>query len=158
VFRSKGEKSLARAATVAALVAALAMPAAAGAWSTNFDGQFSRGGTLSFKLKREQGKRKVSRWAWNKFPVTCTEGDVETTSHFSRKDLRVVNREFAGRAVLRNGQGSVIGKAKVDGEFGKGLEDAKGTFRVSGVLPDSDYTNCDSALQGWTASTVTPVR
>jgi hypothetical protein len=139
---------------VSALVAALLVPVIAGAASsTRFEGKFSNvGGDVSFKLKRSHGKRTVANWRWTEFELTCEEGPTTTSSFFDRQDLRVQKRQFAGRAVIRDSTGRVIGKAKVDGEFGKGWEQASGTFRVTGVLPGSDYTNCDSKLQAWTAS------
>jgi hypothetical protein len=159
VFRSKGEKSLARAATVAALVAALAIPAVAGAVaSTHFEGKFATSGDVSFKLKRSKGERKVSLWSWDQFPLMCAGKPRETHGYFARKDLPVKHREFAGRAVYRAPNGRVLGKAKVDGEFEKGFARASGLFKVTGETPEGDH-DCDSGLIAWNASeSATPVR
>jgi hypothetical protein len=161
VFASAGDNSRGRAAIVTVLVAGLLVPAIAGAASTTrFTGKFSHvAGEVSFKLKRKHGERKVSLWTWVGFPVTCAEGATETGGFFERRDLKVEQREFAGRAVLRNRHGTVIGKAKVNGEFAKGYKTASGLFRVTGVLPGGEYTECDSGLRQWTASeAITPAR
>jgi hypothetical protein len=156
---SRGEHPRARAAVVGLLVAALIVPAVAGAAaSTRFKGKLDSGGDVSFKLKRKDGKRSVADWKWERFVLPCNGKPEETGGVFYRKDLRVENRAFDGRAVYRAPNGRVLGKAKVTGTFGPGFETAEGLFKVTGETPEG-HQGCDSGLIRWDAAeAITPAR
>lgn len=148
-----------RRAAIAVVVAiALAATAVAAAGSTGYSGTFETGGKLSFGLKKRDGKRYVTRWKWSDFPIECAS-EPQLTSGKYLFSLRVRQREFAGRAVLRSQSGQVIGGAKVRGEFGSGYATASGTFRVYGRTPEG-YSECESGSTRWAATRdpVTPPR
>lgn len=144
-----------RAAIAVALMAALTLPGSAPAGTTGYSGAFEAGGKLSFGLS-DHDERYVTRWKWSDFPVTCATGERVTSGKYLFK-LQVRRRKFGGRAVLRAASGSVIGGAKVRGEFGPGYETASGTFRVYGRTPEG-YRDCESGKSPWTATRdLTPV-
>ena len=152
----KGNTRVVRAAA-AVVVAALTISAIAEAsGSTRFAGTFSEEtGAVSFKLKRSHGKRTVAQWTWKNLPVVCDGESRETSGYFlrDRKPLPVEKRKFDGRAVLRERDGTIVGKAKVTGEFAKGFETADGLFRVTGRIPEDPETfDCDSGLRNWSAT------
>ncbi len=155
-----GEQRLWRAAAVVAVVAAVSLPALAGAGqSTRYAGKFSNSaGTVSYKLERVQGKRLVTRWKWAGFPVLCADGTQLSQSKYLF-NMRVRNRAFKGRAVRRDGD-KVVGGAKVTGTFERGYASASGDFRVWGEVPGQPEPHQECAgTDTWNATeAITPAR
>ena len=111
-----------------------------------FEGTIDNGGTVKFKLVKNNGKKSVRNWTWEDMPVDCASGGP-TSSGFFPFGMRVRQGEFKGAGVLGPPQ-NPDAVARVRGEINGAS--ANGTFRVSGDIPEGN--NCESGKEDWSAT------
>jgi len=132
---------------------ALAVPMADGAApAKRYQGSFEPGGTLSFKVKKRNGNKKVVRFKFQAFPLDCS-GEPKTTSGYLDFAMRV-NRKNRFRAKAIRGTASAPkASLKLRGKL-VGARNARGTMQVEGssVLVDpSGSAACASPRTKWSA-------
>jgi len=132
-----------------ALVIALAVPAPAAAATRSYSGDVGGAATLSFTLKKRQGKSTVKDFLFEQVPVQCAAGANTTSGHLTF-GMKVEGKKFGAKA--EDGAGSEL---QVDGKLKQQGKQARGTLRVHGAVPTDDGgrgTNCDTGVLHWNAA------
>jgi len=134
-----------------ALLCALALPAGALAATKGYVGNTSPSGTVTFKVKKKNGERKVKAFRFRDIPVTCADGAHTTLGNIT--SAQRINKQNKFNISASN---STTGaEVKIHGKV-SGIS-ASGTLKVTGNVPiDGDPSasgsNCDSGVLTWTAS------
>jgi hypothetical protein len=140
-----------RAASIAALAAALALSGAAAAATTGYSGSI-KSGTVNFKVIRKSGKRKLTGFKFMSVPVTCRAGGA-TASGRDTADRFPIRPDGFFKLVLKSDNPAFTGKVVFKGAVTRGS--ASGTFRLSGkkvpIEPAATGRNCDTGVLDWSA-------
>ena len=137
----------------AAVCLALVTPTIADASKKEYDGKIDPSGTVSFTLRKQDGKLDVLKFAWDALPVDCN-GTPHTTDGKLSYAIPVKDNKFKARAVLGEDPDAPDARAVIKGKL-KGKRNAEGTIEVDGrKLPTEDGKthNCESGLLDWKAS------
>lgn len=134
----------------------LAAPASMGATVKQYNGTFTPGGTLSFKLKKTNKGKKVIDFTFSNFPVACS-GGPNTTSGNLTFPVKVKNNKFEAAGVAGNDPNNPRSRLDLTGEFKPGQK-AEGTMKVRGPKvnvdnpPPRGTSDCSSPKTNWTAT------
>lgn len=147
---------------VASLVVGVALlgPLAASASTTSLSGTIDPSGTVSFKVKKHNGKLSIpgapgspsKGFTFSSMPVSCDSGDHVTGGVVTFTiPVKAATGKFTINAAAGNPQ-HPNSALLVKGDLNKKLTKASGTIRVHGssVLIDGNTTdNCDSGTLDW---------
>ena len=133
-----------------ALLCAMALPAGALAATKGYAGNTAPSGTVTFKVKKKNGKRKVKAFKFRDIPVTCDDGAHTTVGYLTFAQR--INKQNKFNISARN---STTGaEVKVHGKVSG--NSASGTIKITGNVPidanSASGSNCTSGVLTWTAS------
>jgi hypothetical protein len=134
---------------VAAIVAALAIPAFAhAARSSHFQGAVKDGETVTFTVGKQHHHPVVRAFSWNDVPVTCQPPETVTTSTYTfTHSIRFRHAHFHGFDVA--GPGAAM---DVSGTFTHHGHRAEGTLEINGDTFEGN--GCTSGKLEWHARRV----
>jgi hypothetical protein len=130
------------------LVLALALPGQALAGTKSFSGAIDPSGTVSFKVKKKHGKKKVTGLKFNQVPITC-DGGASTTGADVGNAGRLKHKKFGFSGSNPSGTATLDAVGKVTGSSASGAVQIQGDVLLS---DGSTGTNCDTGALGWTAA------
>lgn len=130
------------------LVAAVAVPAAALAGTTDYKGTMDRGGIVRLKIEKDGSEKRVVRFRARHHKADCNEGTIPIYGGFARPGVPIADDgtfeldASSGGDTLRI-VGRVESRERVTGTFEEHLEEATS----DGV----EYTDCNTGVLNWKA-------
>jgi hypothetical protein len=132
---------------IAVAVLALALPVFAFASSARYNGAIDDGGTMTFKLVKRDGQKKVKGFAWADATINCLKVG-QTTYSGTFFTMKVEDGEFQGTGFNDAG----TGKVKITGELRRHGK-ARGTIKAKGTINTAKGTEagCRTGEDDWHA-------
>jgi hypothetical protein len=130
------------------LVLALALAAPAVAGSKKYSGAVSPSGTVSFKITKKHGKKKVGALKFNQLPITCDDGAATANADVGAAG-KLKHKKFGFHGSNPSGTASLDAVGKVTGSSASGAVQIQGDVFLS---DGTTGTNCDTGALSWTAS------
>jgi hypothetical protein len=141
---------------LAAVLIALAVPAAADAATRSYKGSFKVSGKTTgiarFEMRtNDRGIRKIAHWRWRNLPLVCANGPQRHDGYFEPPPI-LVDETQEGRTFSKRAEDQMNPEnfAEVHGSFPGSWKRATGTFQVAGDTGVGD--DCQSGVVSWSAN------